>query len=395
MIKKRFGQKAFCKEKKSQGYEMRQKSGMMNRKINGLWRAAAFYCILCLGISGCSSYVDEEESVVQIEQPEENSYSLVVASVGNVYKTGKLRCTYKQIDEEEIQISGDGKTVAQVYVAEGDKVVKGQLLAELKTDSNQDLVDELEYKIARNTLLLGYTDIDESYELSGRWWTYVYQSSGSERDTEQLEASLDSIRQNYRYKREDYQDAIDLDRQLLELTLQEIEQSRIYAGIDGEISYVNPDLEGLRVLEGQTVMKIIDNTRCLFEARASDLKDADCFQEGEAVSLSIIKNRSSIDVEVIPYDMEHWEDTLYFELPENSSDIQVGTVGNIVYTIDARENVLTLPSKVIRTADGRNYVYVLGENDVREVKWIETGLWGDTMVEVISGLEEGEYVVQK
>ena len=71
------------------------------------------------------------------------------------------------------------------------------------------------------------------------------------------------------------------------------------------------------------------------------------------------------------------------------------TVGNIVYTIDARENVLTLPSKVIRTADGRNYVYVLGENDVREVKWIETGLWGDTMVEVISGLEEGEYVVQK
>ena len=93
--------------------------------------------------------------------------------------------------------------------------------------------------------------------------------------------------------------------------------------------------------------------------------------------------------------MEHWEDTLYFELPENSSDIQVGTVGNIVYTIDARENVLTLPSKVIRTADGRNYVYVLGENDVREVKWIETGLWGDTMVEVISGLEEGEYVVQK
>ena len=186
-----------------------------------------------------------------------------------------------------------------------------------------------------------------------------------------------------------------MDRQLLELTLQEIEQSRIYAGIDGEISYVNPDLEGLRVLEGQTVMKIIDNTRCLFEARASDLKDADCFQEGEAVSLSIIKNRSSIDVEVIPYVMEHWEETLYFELPENSSDIQVGTVGNIVYTIDARENVLTLPSKVIRTADGRNYVYVLGENDVREVKWIETGLWGDTMVEVISGLEEGEYVVQK
>ena len=154
----------------------------------------------------------------------------------------------------------------------------------------------------------------------------------------------------------------------MELTLQEIEQSRIYAGMDGEMSYVNPELEGLRVLEGQTVMKIIDNTKCLFEARASDLKDEDCFQDGEAVSMNILKNRISIDVEVIPYDMEHWEDTLYFELPEGSSDIQVGTVGTIVYTLDTREHVLTLPSKVIRTANGRNYVYVLGENDVREVK---------------------------
>ena len=46
-------------------------------------------------------------------------------------------------------------------------------------------------------------------------------------------------------------------------------------------------------------------------------------------------------------------------------------------------------------ADGKSYVYVLGENDIREVKWIETGLYGDSMVEVVGGLTEGENIILK
>lgn len=356
---------------------------------------AALVGIFCLAVTGCAADVPDEDTIVQIEQPEESPYSLVVASVGDVVKTGRLRCTYRETEEEQIRIADDGKTVAKVYVAQGDRVVKGQLLAELETDGSQESVDELEYRIARNTLLLSYTDINENYELSGRWWNYVYQSSGSESDEEKLESSIESIHQTYRYRREDYQDAIELDRQQLENTLRAIEQSRIYAGMDGEMSYVNPELEGLKVTGGQTIMKIIDSTRCLFEARAKDTRYVDRFREGEAMVLTIIRGRVSTEVEVLPYDVEHWEDTLYFELPERREEIEVGTVGTIYYTIDSREQVLTLPSRAIRTAEGKNYVYVLGENDIPEVKWIETGLWGDSLVEVISGLEEGEYVVQK
>lgn len=354
-----------------------------------------FAGIFCLAITGCAADTQDEDTIVQIEQPEESSYSLVVASVGDVVKTGRLRCTYRETEEEQIRIADDGKTVAKVYVAQGDRVVKGQLLAELETESSQESVEELEYRIARNTLLLSYTDINETYDLSSKWWSYVYQSSGSESDEEKLESSIKSIEQSYRYKREDYQDAIDLDRQQLENTLLALEQSRIYAGMDGEMSYVNPDLEGLKVVGGQTVMKIIDSTRCLFEARAKDTQHVDRFREGQPMVLTITKGRVTTEVEVLPYDMEHWEDTLYFELPERTEEIQVGTMGTIYYTIDSRQQVLTLPSRAIRTTEGKNYVYVLGENDIPEVKWIETGLWGDSLVEVTSGLEEGDYVVQK
>ncbi len=368
---------------------------MTYRKKESRKKYVVFAGIFCLAITGCAADTQDEDTIVQIEQPEESSYSLVVASVGDVVKTGRLRCTYRETEEEQIRIADDGKTVAKVYVAQGDRVVKGQLLAELETESSQESVEELEYRIARNTLLLSYTDINETYDLSGKWWSYVYQSSGSESDEEKLESSIKSIEQSYRYKREDYQDAIDLDRQQLENTLLALEQSRIYAGMDGEMSYVNPDLEGLKVVGGQTVMKIIDSTRCLFEARAKDTQHVDRFREGQPMVLTITKGRVTTEVEVLPYDMEHWEDTLYFELPERTEEIQVGTMGTIYYTIDSRQQVLTLPSRAIRTAEGKNYVYVLGENDIPEVKWIETGLWGDSLVEVTSGLEEGDYVVQK
>ena len=38
-------------------------------------------------------------------------------------------------------------------------------------------------------------------------------------------------------------------------------------------------------------------------------------------------------------------------------------------------------------------MYVLGENDIREVRWIETGFCGDRLTEILSGLEEGEAVI--
>jgi len=348
-----------------------------------------------MGILGCSGEVEEEEEVVQIEQPEESSYTLVVVSVGDVLQTGRVRCTYMQTEEEEIKITENGRTMDRVYVSQGDSVVKGQLLAELEVSVDEETISELEYRIARNSLLLGYTDTDEAYALSNRWWTYVYQSSGSDSDYEKLEESLAGIRQTYRYKREDYQDAIDLDRQQLEKIRQEIEESRIYAGMDGEVSYVVPQLEGQRLTEGQTVIKIIDSSRCLFEVKASDMKYDDIFREGEALRLTVGLNGKVVETEVLPYDMENWGEKYYFELPEPVDGLQVGTSATIFFDVDARESVLTLPLKVIRTSGDKHYVYVLGENDIREVRWIETGLWGDSLVEIVSGLEEGEYVVQK
>ena len=80
--------------------------------------------------------------------------------------------------------------------------------------------------------------------------------------------------------------------------------------------------------------------------------------------------------------------------PENAG-IDVGTAGTIQVVADRRENVLCIPLSAIHTADDGSYVYVLNEDNMREVKWVETGLAGDDTVEILSGLTEGERVIRK
>ena len=41
------------------------------------------------------------------------------------------------------------------------------------------------------------------------------------------------------------------------------------------------------------------------------------------------------------------------------------------------------------------YVYVVDETGMRQVKWVEVGLIGNTTVEILNGLEEGEKVIRR
>ena len=63
--------------------------------------------------------------------------------------------------------------------------------------------------------------------------------------------------------------------------------------------------------------------------------------------------------------------------------------------LEEHKNVLTLPVDAVHNADGKNYVYVLGENNIWETKWITVGLEGKDNVEITDGLSEGDMVILK
>lgn len=364
------------------------------KKFNKLLGLMAAQLFVMSFFSGCAAEEADNDNIVIVEQETvAKEYKLAVAAIDDVIKSKGIKCVYTQLNGQEVSFELSGKMISKVYVKEGDTVKKGQLLAELSSGSREAEQEQLEYQIARNKLLLEHAEEDENYEISRRWLEYMYQSGQSAQEKEALEKGIEDLQRNYRYTKEDCQDAITLDeKQLAQLTT-EARQGKVYAAMAGTVMDLKDKLEGSTSTRGEVIMTVMDNTQCIF--LVEDTEYASYFTEGQEVDMSISYGNGSGSYKLIPYEMDKWGDSLQFSITESSTNgtIDPGTSGTIKVILEQKNQVLTLPVNAVHTADDKKYVYVSGENGMREVKWIETGLEGDDKIEVTSGLLEGEKVI--
>lgn len=364
-------------------------------KLKNASKKIAVLLVSMTMLSGCGNVTDDDNMVMIEQEREEIVYDLAVATIGDVEKTLRFRCDYVQEDDEDISFALSGKRIAAVYVKEGDHVEKGQLLAELSGGNLETEIERLEYQIARNKMLLEYSVINENDQISNIWLNYLFGYGTSWEAELRIRDQVAALQQNGEYNREDYQDAIALDELQLKQMKEELKLSRVYAGMSGTVSWLGDRLEGSTSTKDEKIMTIIDSSKCLFEIRQEAYSSY--FTEGMELPVNITSGTGAGSYTVVPYQMENWGEKQRFKLTEESSEkiIEIGAMGTMRLVIDKRENVLNIPSGAVHEADGKSYVYVLGENNMREIKWIETGLYGDQTVEVVSGLTRGEKVVLK
>lgn len=360
----------------------------------GIWLYVLIGLLMIALLAGCESEVEPEDLMVMEQEEEETIYTLVVAAIGDVYLTQDIRCSYEQLVEQEVSFDVSGKLVSQVYVSEGAQVKAGQVLAELGSSGLSDRIEELEYQIARNQQLLEFNPLNEDYEISTLWLQYIYRSGHSGGELDALHAAVEQVQTRYRHEREDYQDSIDLDTMELQALLEEIETSTVTSEIDGTVKWIEQDLRGSTSVQGKVVMRIVDGSECLFAV--SDTGYAALFSEGTPVDMKISVGDAKGSYQLIPCRMEEWEEQerlMFTFAGEYAANIEMGTKGTITVVLEGRENVLNVPKEAVHTANGKAFVYCLGENYTREVRWVETGIYGDKSVEILSGLSEGETVI--
>jgi macrolide-specific efflux system membrane fusion protein len=73
--------------------------------------------------------------------------------------------------------------------------------------------------------------------------------------------------------------------------------------------------------------------------------------------------------------------------------VRSGMGVNITFTLAHRTNVLLLPSSAIREGNGIATVRLAGDKDTDARHTVKTGLYDGQMVEIVSGLTEGQSVV--
>ena len=140
------------------------------------------------------------------------------------------------------------------------------------------------------------------------------------------------------------------------------------------------DIGNIRI--GQTATFTVDAyTDRTFTARVSKISQTDVSNSWDTNTSS-----SSSSASVIYYYV-----TLDVDDPENLL-LPAMTARVIINTAD-RNDALVVPLSTLKTDANGSYVLVQQEDGTQEQRYVETGIYSDEYVEILSGLSEGERVV--
>ena len=366
---------------------------------------------------GCSILPEQtvEHPNVVVEAVEETDYNLAQVERGDIYLTQKLFFLYAQTTEEAIHFETEGRRVESVYAKVGDEVKKGQLLAELYSEDLQADLDNYNYQKEY------YKQLNAQAEE-----LYAYDYAKVEKQVESgalTEAEGTSQKALLKQSLTDTTDANDDALTIIELRIQELETElagcKIYAGIDGVVTFILPRLEGSTSDEDVTVYRIINSDECLFRLENSEYGDQ--FEVGQAVHVQIndelgydttvkrivASDGADINVEQ-PADTQNQETdqsapddqttatyTIYLEPDEIDTSLEVGTRGYVTLVLDERHDALYLPNSCIYTADDQTYVFVEDADGMQSIQYVTVGMKGDSYTEITDGLGEGDIVIRK
>ena len=272
------------------------------------------------------------------------------------------------VNEAFISPEVNGQITA-IYVEEGDRVRKGQLLARLNTDVTEKNIAELKTSLALAT---------EVFERQERLWK---QQIGSE--LQYLEA---------RNNKEGLENR-------LETIQAQLDMSVIYAPIDGIVEKVNQkkgELSG----PGMQLIQLVDLSELYVRA---DISEAflPSIKSGDTVNLRI---PSYPDYEktmkinrvgnVININNRTFEVELRFENKEEM--LKPNMIAIIRVNDFTAENSLVAPSKIIKEDLNGRYIYVAAKEEnelVARKRYIEIGRTFGSNTRVTKGLKAGDQII--
>jgi macrolide-specific efflux system membrane fusion protein len=116
-------------------------------------------------------------------------------------------------------------------------------------------------------------------------------------------------------------------------------------------------------------------------------------EPGDVVSLKV-KKTEAFDGEIIGYAFEENWNIYYVSLENSPVQINIGEKVSYEFVIAESLNCLVIPKEVLYEYHGRQFVYVLDERGLRRERYVVAGISDSMRVEIVSGLEEGDLIIQ-
>lgn len=322
---------------------------------------SAALIISMTGMTGCFFFPAEEELLepptVAIEDIAYSTYTAKQKTIEDkTVATGYVFCK----SQYDASFPESGGTLKTIYVTAGQHVEEGDLLAELD-------VGDLDYLYKQQQLIVKKAQI-------------AYNSSGTADARLTLEMEQNTLTE---YERQ-------------------LNNSRIYAGMTGEVCFVQDMDPGTTVTAYKTIIKIVDPSQLCIQYSSSNMKS---FPLGEEVTITVDGEDYSGCVSKTPTDVKEglyddfpavMKDTssIYCEFTDGTpSFLTVGQTADITAVFARHENAVVISKTLVKTDGDRTYVTILDENDTKKEVDVTVGITNATEAEILTGLNAGDRVV--
>ncbi len=324
--------------------------------------STAFACVLLL--SACQQGESVEE-----EQPDEDETPPVPVEVstpirGDIFATYSGTAPIEALAEADVIAKVDGE-VRELHVEEGDMVSKNQILATLDGDRLR-----LELSESQARLRKMQRDFERNKELQDKGLISEGDFEKIQYDMEALEASynLASLELDYTQIRAPIAGVISERYLKLGNTINTGDPVFRVTSFDPLVAYLFvPEREFRQITAGQPVQISIDALA------------------GAPVSATVTRISPIVDPETGTF-------KITIEMRGVEERVKPGMFGRMSIVYDKHENVIQVPRSAIIERAGESFVFVV-EDGVGIRKLVETGFDNNGMVEISSGLTDGENVI--
>jgi hypothetical protein len=287
-----------------------------------------------------------------------------------------------RFERAELEIEG-------VFVANGEEVSSGQIIAELRDPEIVERMEEARRTAARLALDLEQLDERHAFALDAAEISGVPVD-----DSHYIDGRESLLRQIYVHAQE-------------YAYLNEQNEARfVRAMSDGIVQNVMPFAEGLVTEQtghfgpiNPIVAILEDPERVFFRARPAvdiEVLALGYIQPGDRLDMTITGRALILETEVIDpaeYDIDDDGQHIWFRIVGDEHILfDQGTVGRIEIILEEVRDVIVVPSRALFTVGDSEVIFVL-ENGVRKMRFVEPGVRGREYTQILEGIELGDLVI--
>ncbi len=326
------------------------------------WRIVlvSLLCVVLAGSVACDTFGDTEEVSQEVEVVR-GDLMVTVSGSGTVSVSNEKKLAF-----------GSGGKIHNIYVEEGDRVGKGDVLANLDTSALELALTQT--KVARHEARYNLKQLKDVLHAS--------------RDRVELaEAQLEAA------------------EQAVAEAQKQIDEATIAAPFNGVVASVDAkegDVVPPPTVASQTVIHLIDLTTTELDAEVDEIDIAEVKPgqraiieldalpalqlEGKVISISVLPK---VEAGVVTYEVK-----IGFDVPPDLQ-LKVGMSADADIVIIEQTDVLLVPDRaIIKDSQGNPMVEVLVNEEIEE-RPVVVGISDGFDTEIIDGLNEGEVVVVK